>query len=211
MEIIKDIEIDVGHRIMQHESKCRHVHGHRLRFCIHATALKLDSVGRIVDFGVIKGVLGKWLNDNLDHVFVANPKDPVIEFLKSQGLRYFIMRYPATIEAYKNLKDTSPRPAGSNWFQYIDEMYKADMENLEPTSENIARMVFEQFLLLTQSEKSLAGIEITQLEVFETPSSSATFNQEDLHQIWGRYIKPDQGATVPWWHGFLPYPKDAGK
>lgn len=205
MEIVKDIEIDIGHRIMQHESKCRNVHGHRLRFRIHATASKLDSVGRIVDFGVIKGIIGKWLNDNLDHVFVANPDDPIIDFIKEQGLRCFIMRFPASDAAYHHLKTTSPRVPGSNWFNYIDETYKRDTEVIEPTSENIARMVLEECILLSRSEPKMKGVDIVQIECYETPTSVASFSVEDLLSIWGNYIGDGpRGATVPWFHGFLP-------
>lgn len=205
MEIVKDIEIDIGHRIMQHESKCRHVHGHRLRFCIHATASKLDSVGRVVDFGVIKGVIGKWLNDTLDHVFVANPKDPIISFLKEQGLRYFTMCLPATWLVVNHLKKTTPRKDTDQWFNYVDNLYTSETTGLEPTSENIARMVFEQSVLLCRSH--MKGVDITQIECFETPNSSATFTMEDMMEIWGKYVGEDrdpEGVQLPWYHGFLP-------
>lgn len=207
MEIVKDIEIDIGHRITQHESKCKNVHGHRLRFCIHATASKLDSVGRIVDFGVLKGIIGKWLNDNLDHVFVANPKDEkVINFLQENSLRYFTMRYPASAAVYEHLKATSQRPPVSSWFSYIDSVYKEDTEAPEPTSENLARMVFEVSLLLSLTDERMKGVDITRIECWETPTSSADFTQEDMFSVWSRYMGPDPNASNvgPWWSAFLP-------
>ena len=59
---------DAAHRVKDHESKCKHLHGHR--FVVEATFASdtgLDELGRIIDFGVLKETLGKWIDDNLDH------------------------------------------------------------------------------------------------------------------------------------------------
>jgi 6-pyruvoyltetrahydropterin/6-carboxytetrahydropterin synthase len=61
------LEFDAGHRVVRHESKCRYVHGHRYVVEATFTAKALDEVGRVVDFGVIKEVLGGWLDDHMDH------------------------------------------------------------------------------------------------------------------------------------------------
>ena len=63
--IIKRLEIDAGHRVLMHESKCANVHGHRYAFFIKVYAPQLDSVGRVVDFSVIKDKVGGWLDENL--------------------------------------------------------------------------------------------------------------------------------------------------
>ena len=56
--ITRFIEIDAGHRIMTHGSKCRHLHGHRYRIeaeCA-AKAVQPDGVqtGMVLDFGFLK-------------------------------------------------------------------------------------------------------------------------------------------------------------
>ena len=72
----RKLEFDAGHRVLRHESKCKHPHGHR--YVLHVTCeASLDSVGRVIDFGVIKGVFGTWLDDHMDHGYIAHPDDDV--------------------------------------------------------------------------------------------------------------------------------------
>lgn len=74
-------DISVGHRVVGHESKCRHLHGHNYRIHFEVVADELDSIGRVLDFSAIKSKLCMWLEDNWDHKFLASAKDPVIDGL----------------------------------------------------------------------------------------------------------------------------------
>lgn len=60
---------------MEHESKCRHLHGHRYEVEATFEADGLDSLGRVVDFGVIKTVLGAWIDEHWDHTTILWDKD----------------------------------------------------------------------------------------------------------------------------------------
>jgi 6-pyruvoyltetrahydropterin/6-carboxytetrahydropterin synthase len=70
------LEWDAMHRIPLHESKCRAYHGHRYAAEITATAPALDDLGRIVDFGVVKQLVGGWIDDNWDHTAILMRDDP---------------------------------------------------------------------------------------------------------------------------------------
>ena len=83
--------IDVGHRVMRHESKCAHVHGHRYTIEVTCAAPQLDPVGRVIDFGVVKELVGSWLDDQLDHGYAHHPDDPVGAYLRQMGQRVFAM------------------------------------------------------------------------------------------------------------------------
>ena len=85
--IIRRIEFDYGHRILGHEGKCRHLHGHRGACEITVEADSLDSVGRIIDFSVIKEVVGGWIMENWDHNMILHWKDPLIDHLRALGER----------------------------------------------------------------------------------------------------------------------------
>lgn len=61
------LEFDFAHRVLNHESKCKNWHGHRGIVEITAVAPELDSVGRIIDFSVLKSFIGKWIDENWDH------------------------------------------------------------------------------------------------------------------------------------------------
>lgn len=71
-----------GHRVLGHENKCRHLHGHnyRIHFTIQAVD-GLDSIGRVLDFSVIKTLLCDWLELNWDHKTLIYEKDPFAEQL----------------------------------------------------------------------------------------------------------------------------------
>ena len=85
------LEFDAGHRVLKHEGKCRHVHGHRYRVDITVSAPELDAVGRVVDFSVIKDVVGTWLDDEMDHGYPHHPDDEFAVTLKEMGMKTFEM------------------------------------------------------------------------------------------------------------------------
>ena len=61
------IQFCSGHRVFGHEGKCRHLHGHNYVAFITAEAEELDSVGRVIDFSVLKELVGGWIDRNWDH------------------------------------------------------------------------------------------------------------------------------------------------
>ena len=81
-------DISTGHRVYKHETKCRHAHGHNYRVHFHCAGT-LDSVGRVIDFSVIKQLLCMWLEDNWDHKFLLWEQDPWVatfEEIDKEGL-----------------------------------------------------------------------------------------------------------------------------
>lgn len=74
--ITRRLEWDAMHRIPQHESKCRAFHGHRYAAEITCAAPQLDKLGRVIDFGVVKEVVGGWIDANWDHTAILMRDDP---------------------------------------------------------------------------------------------------------------------------------------
>jgi 6-pyruvoyltetrahydropterin/6-carboxytetrahydropterin synthase len=72
------IEFDTAHRIPLHESKCKHLHGHRYALEATFAADALDALGRVVDFAVIKEKLGQWIADHWDHATVLSQNDKAL-------------------------------------------------------------------------------------------------------------------------------------
>lgn len=68
-------DICAGHRVYGHESKCAHFHGHNYRIHFDVSA-GLDSLGRVMDFSVIKEKLCEWLETEWDHRFLVWIEDP---------------------------------------------------------------------------------------------------------------------------------------
>jgi len=74
-------DISCGHRVVGHEGKCRHLHGHnhRIHFKCEAEDKSLDNIGRVIDFTAIKEKLCMWVENNWDHKFLAWEQDRLIK------------------------------------------------------------------------------------------------------------------------------------
>lgn len=71
-------EIHCGHRVAGHEGKCRHLHGHAYVFDLTCEAPALDTLGRVIDFSIIKQRLCGWLEENWDHRMLLWRDDPIL-------------------------------------------------------------------------------------------------------------------------------------
>ena len=90
-QITRKLEIDAGHRLMRHDGKCKNLHGHRYVFELTLEADALDEVGRVVDFGVVKAVVGKWLDDTFDHGFIVESGDPISSAIQADGTKLVVL------------------------------------------------------------------------------------------------------------------------
>lgn len=70
------LTFEAGHRVYGHESKCAHLHGHSYKVWITAQGDQ-DTIGRIVDFSVLKEIFGSWLDKNWDHGTILWKDDPL--------------------------------------------------------------------------------------------------------------------------------------
>ncbi len=100
------IEFDAAHRIMNHESKCKMLHGHR--YVLEATfiAEELDSLGRVIDFGKVKEILGAWIDNNLDHNTILGIADKNLgeKIAQETGQKiYYINKNPTAENIAKHI------------------------------------------------------------------------------------------------------------
>ncbi len=89
MQITRRLEFDAGHRIPDHKSQCRHLHGHR--YALEIT-LSGDIIGRagdaangmVMDFSEVKSIARQHVVDVWDHAFLVYRGDAlVLDFLRS--------------------------------------------------------------------------------------------------------------------------------
>lgn len=109
----RKIEFDSAHRLINHEGKCKLMHGHRYVLEASFTANELDEVGRVIDFSVIKDLLGSWINSNLDHNTILSWQDKKlgdeIEKITNQKI-YYINQNPTAENIAKHLlEDICPK------------------------------------------------------------------------------------------------------
>ena len=112
--VTRKLEFDSGHRVMNHESKCATLHGHRYVAEITATAPDLDQIGRVIDFSVLKEKIGTWIDKEWDHTTILYCKDHETVELVGKCPSYkppFISDFNPTAENMASflLKEICPR------------------------------------------------------------------------------------------------------
>lgn len=154
--VIRTHEICAGHRVVGHESKCRHLHGHNYVFHFHVApkpidgvSVKgdpLDQVGRVIDFSVIKSTLCEWLETNWDHRFLHWEKDELI-------------RGVIGLVENDNRDGFVPR-------DQVDHLYNSFVElPFNPTAENLAAYMVE---VIGPELLDPYGVELVECRIEET-------------------------------------------
>lgn len=76
-EITKKYETETGHRLLDYDGKCAHIHGHRYQWEVTLSADNLIDPGFVIDFkelkAVIEGVIGPY-----DHALVLHQDDDIL-------------------------------------------------------------------------------------------------------------------------------------
>ncbi len=89
LTITRKLEFDAGHRIPDHNSQCRNLHGHRYTLLITLTGDVVQQDGQsdngmIMDFGDIKALANEHLVNLWDHAFIVYKNDTAVRaFLDS--------------------------------------------------------------------------------------------------------------------------------
>ena len=150
-------DFSYGHRVVGHENKCRHLHGHngRVHFVCRAQVGRtaMDGLGRVIDFGEIKSKLCMWIEDNWDHKFLAWENDQLMQGLQAASER----------------SDTISQADDATFYESIVWL------PFNPTAENLA-----QHLVMVVAPEQLkdTGIELVSCRIEETRKCTASFNLE---------------------------------
>jgi 6-pyruvoyltetrahydropterin/6-carboxytetrahydropterin synthase len=91
-------DFSYGHTVYRHESKCAWLHGHNGRVHFILEADELDSVGRVIDFGMISKLLCDWVERNWDHRFLVWEEDPRADTLKAIDDKVIKLNFNPTAE-----------------------------------------------------------------------------------------------------------------
>ena len=97
-QVTRELRFCYGHRLLNYDGKCRHLHGHNGRAIITLETERLDPLGMVVDFSTIKRVIGSWIDSQLDHRMILHKDDPVLPHLQAQGEPVFLVDVNPTAE-----------------------------------------------------------------------------------------------------------------
>ena len=113
MQITRRLEFDAGHRIPNHTSQCKHLHGHRyaLEITLSGDIITQEGAseqGMVMDFSDVKRIAKEQVVDAWDHAFLVYRGDKVV------------MDFLATLEDHKTI-----------------------ILDVVPTAENLAQVAFD--------------------------------------------------------------------
>lgn len=89
LTITRKLEFDAGHRIPDHKSQCRNLHGHRYTVLITLVGAVVAQEGQsnngmVMDFSDVKALANTHLVDLWDHAFLVYAGDTAVrQFLDS--------------------------------------------------------------------------------------------------------------------------------
>ncbi len=96
--VTKEVHFCYGHRLLNHQGKCRHLHGHNATAVIRPEAEALNELGMVCDFSDIGEFVKEWINRTLDHNMLLHEADPVLPGLQAAGERVYVMQANPTAE-----------------------------------------------------------------------------------------------------------------
>lgn len=160
ISITKSFGFDYGHRVLNHEGKCKHLHGHRGTALVTVAAPMLDKLGRVIDFGCLKTRIGGWIDENWDHNMILNEDDPLLELYDES--------------------DGSVEGELSRWQEFIDKLFAGKKPYIMPMGHNPTAEKISEELFFKTAPLLPEGILITKIDFYETPTSMATFIPDDV-------------------------------
>jgi 6-pyruvoyltetrahydropterin/6-carboxytetrahydropterin synthase len=80
--VCKTIDVENGHMLSKHPSKCRYPHGHTRKVEFVLEAEDLDRNDMVCDFKVVEEVIADYL-ETLDHALCVNTTDPAYAQLRA--------------------------------------------------------------------------------------------------------------------------------
>ena len=142
------VETDTGHRVPNHKSKCRHMHGHRYRWEaeLEGDVVALGGVseeGMLMDFSDVSAILNEYIHDVVDHAFIV---------------------YEGDKEALVALS-------------HMGDEHRTLIVSFIPTAENLAKWAFEQVEPHISSSYG-NFLKLHAFHVRETPKSWASWYPE---------------------------------
>jgi 6-pyruvoyltetrahydropterin/6-carboxytetrahydropterin synthase len=87
-----------GHRLLNYDGKCRHLHGHNGRVEVELATERLDDREMVRDFGEVKAALKQWIDATLDHKMVLRRDDPALPMLRQLNEPVYVIDANPTAE-----------------------------------------------------------------------------------------------------------------
>jgi 6-pyruvoyltetrahydropterin/6-carboxytetrahydropterin synthase len=159
--ITREIGIDMGHRVTNHGSKCRNLHGHRytIEATLHGPIVESgEEEGMVMDFGFLKDVMMREIDTPCDHGTCLWIRDPIL--IHELGPTYLTEHDKVQSDTY----------VLTEW-----KWGKLYLLNVVPTAENLARHWYQRLLRPVLDHIGKQGGMLYSVRVWETPNCNAVY------------------------------------
>lgn len=97
-EVVREISFCYGHRLLNYNGKCKHLHGHNGLAIIKLAKTNLNELGMVIDFADIKTHVSNWIDQTLDHKLILCKDDPLLPSLQALNETVYVMEVNPTAE-----------------------------------------------------------------------------------------------------------------
>jgi 6-pyruvoyltetrahydropterin/6-carboxytetrahydropterin synthase len=149
MRITRRLEFDSGHRIPNHRSRCRHLHGHRYALEVTLAGDVISAPGdaqqgMVMDFSEVKAIAQREIVEVWDHAFLAWREDRVV------------LDFLATLPEHRTVVFDAP-----------------------PTAEHLAQAAFRVLERAYRDEYGNHHLRLERVRLYETPNCWADAVRDD--------------------------------
>lgn len=105
MKVGTEVEMSIGHRLMDYVGKCANPHGHNYRIVVEGEAetwaenSPAGVYGILVDFTEVKNGLAEILK-KFDHAMILRVDDPLVDFLRKENSKVVVWQVNPTAENF---------------------------------------------------------------------------------------------------------------
>ena len=105
-KVTKQIEVCYGHRLLNYDGKCKHLHGHNGLLEIDGAAGSLDSRGMVIDFGIgLRGLENALVVEQRDDPAVVPARHEITDSaLYLDGLRLVVDECNQALDGRKDVR-----------------------------------------------------------------------------------------------------------
>jgi len=150
MRVTKQLRTETGHRLVDYDGRCAHLHGHSYLWEVTVEAQHLTQNGMVTDFKELKQAMNQVL-DPLDHAMVLAPDDKLVTGKTENGLLH-------TFNATNGEKG------------------RLHIWHDNPTAESFAKWAANEIQKVIWEEPDFIDCTVVKVRVWETANSYAEWN-----------------------------------
>jgi 6-pyruvoyltetrahydropterin/6-carboxytetrahydropterin synthase len=110
-------QFDAAHKLVGYKGKCSKLHGHTWKAEVFVVGKELDTIGLLVDFGLLKEKLRE-ITDKLDHSFLNDSKE--VGNPTSENISRYVFQNLRDLPKNVRLEKVRVWESPESWCEYFE-------------------------------------------------------------------------------------------